>query len=1593
MWFTAFILLIVTLLTLTIYVGSVTQFVTNIVTKQISSSSDLDIKVGGIDIDFPLDIEIRNTVIYDKSVNDTMLSTTRLTTSIKPLPLLRQRIRVQSAIADTTAFNLFTEDNSMTLKIKADKIELPILFVNLNKGVVKIKQLDINSGDVAIILKEVTTEQETDSTSANWSVMIDSIALKDFNLDMQMLPTIDNLNMRIGDGEINSLNLSTEKQELSISSILADYFSVNFYTPSNEYLANYVAPPTVATTESVPWLVTTELLQISNGSALYTQRGYTPTDGLDPSYIKANRLTLKISNFRNYGSDISVPIKDLTGIERSGLFIRKFNGDFIINSDGINLDGFNIYTRESHINLNAFMGNLAFDPTAKQDNKLNLHLTTLLSTNDILTALPLYSDIIEIIPTEQPLMAELKITGDINNIDISKMELYQTDLYNCTLTGVVKDVMMDSTLNAKLQFNGDFINIRFLEDKLLSAEQESIIKLPKFTINGNSNISLKEIDAALNLQTLNGAINANTYINLDSEVYSANLDISSLPINKIVPSIAIDSISTKANIRGSKFDILTPASTLTSRILISQVSYDSIPFDTIMANINIADGVAKFNGNSASDFCNFDIDLASTILNNRYQYTLDSRIDALNLNDLKLLTGEDVLNTQLTINSVGLVDLNHNIYDLNLILDSIAIKTGNHNIYSRDINTHLYSDSTITKTTIESFDLLANFTTNTSIDGLSSSLMNSYNAALRHISEGDLKIDSIHEYLPELALTVDIGRHSIVNRYLTTTGVRFKDFDFDLYNDTTFTLTGKIVDLFVNGILIDSTIIKSNKGDNALFYSLDLLHKKGDTYVQGSTHISGDITANKLNTLFSKKDLNDKYSLYLGVNTVLADSTATVSIYPKNPIIGSDYWTVNDSNYIRYNYTRDNRNKAIRANLRLSERNSYLSFHTFLDTTNTNNINFAIKGIELGEWLTLSPFSPTITGVINTQANLTTRNTSVWGKAHLDITDLVYNKVRVGTFATNLLLELDPKSKITNAYANIIANDKKVVRAEGHINDSISDYPAAMKLTIDSLPLIIINPFIPSNMASISGYLSGDVGVVGDMNSPSINGTITGDSVNLNLPMFGSYLKLPDTELEIENNILNFKNFNITGTNNKSIKLNGDIKFNTLTSPLLNLQLAGSDIEIINSKQSKTSMVFGKGSISLTSSIKGEPSNLNINATLTLLSGSDITYVLQDDVSSIASNSTNEDLVTFTRFKQSNFLKNDSITSKQAFGANVKATLNINSGVQFNVFLTPNGYNKLQIAGSGKLDYTQNLIGDSNLTGRYTLNSGYIKYKPPLISMVNFNFTSGSYLSWNGEIMNPSINIKGTESIKTNVSISGDDSRVVDFTVGLDVSNTLNNLDIALDLSTNDNVTIANQLLSMSAEERATQAMNLMLYGAYTGSDVSSSGSNLYTTPVYSFLEGKVNQWAAQNIKAVDVSIGLNNYDRIVDGESTQTTDYSYEISKSLLDNRFKITIGGSYNTSTTDEEEIALNLINNISFDYQLRKDGNTYLKLFRQNGYESVLEGEVSSMGVGYVYKRKLNNLKQLFRIKGKKRKKENDTKSAEVENSSSENSSKAE
>lgn len=114
--------------------------------------------------------------------------------------------------------------------------------------------------------------------------------------------------------------------------------------------------------------------------------------------------------------------------------------------------------------------------------------------------------------------------------------------------------------------------------------------------------------------------------------------------------------------------------------------------------------------------------------------------------------------------------------------------------------------------------------------------------------------------------------------------------------------------------------------------------------------------------------------------------------------------------------------------------------------------------------------------------------------------------------------------------------------------------------------------------------------------------------------------------------------------------------------------------------------------------------------------------------------------------------------------------------------------------------------------------------------------------------------------------------------------------------------------------------------------------------------------------RSTTLSFGIDSHGE--DDPNGQRTDYSYRLSKNLFNNRVRAVIGGKFSTDADPSQNLKENLIDDISLEYMLTKRDNMYLKVFRHTGYESILEGEITETGVGFVIRKKLSRLGDLFK-----------------------------
>ncbi|MDE7335002.1 MAG: translocation/assembly module TamB, partial [Muribaculaceae bacterium] len=831
------------------------------------------------------------------------------------------------------------------------------------------------------------------------------------------------------------------------------------------------------------------------------------------------------------------------------------------------------------------------------------------------------------------------------------------------------------------------------------------------------------------------------------------------------------------------------------------------------------------------------------------------------------------------------------------------------------------------------------------------------------IDRRDFLADSLIGLLPPMNMTLNALPGNVINSYLQSSGMSFKNLELKARTDSILHARAQVLGLTSGESLrVDTLSLELLSRGKALLLDVDIDNRPGTLDEFAHVCLRGGIAGNTGRFFIEQRNIQGQTGYRLGLHASMADSVATVNFDPVEPTIAYKQWTINKDNFLAFNpytYHLDANLDARGAGSRLQ-----LLSTDAAEGDSVNNIALKVSDVHIQDWLNLNPFAPPIAGDINADLTLQYTARSVNGSGTLGVQNLSYGRQKMGNIGMDLDVNTDFGGAIwANAGLNI--NDRRALLLNGALNDTTMLTPLTLTAQLTDFPLTLANPFLPRDYAQLSGSLNGYMEVDGTLNHPVANGSLGFRNATVKVGMMGTTFRFDSTAIAVDSNLVVFNDFSIFGANNNPLKVKGTVDMRNFASPGINLSLQAANMQFLDSKKGNHVNLYGRGFLDLDAKVRGSLSLLAVDAKLAILSATNLTYQLAGASAAAVGLQEDNDVVKFVNFADTGQMAVADTVVQQSMAMVLNASVDIRQGSQFTVDLSTDGQNRAQLRPQGILSYSMNPSQpDGRLTGRLVIDGGFFRYSLPVISEKTFNFTPGSYVAFNGPVMNPTLNISAVDQTRANVTRPGENSRLVNFDVTLMAKGTPEHLDVSFDLSTTDDLSLQNELQAMSPTQRANKAMNLLLYGLYSSGETSAT-ANLSGNALYGFLSSQLNKWAANTIKGVDVSFGFDQFDRTRNGQTSTTTQYSYKVSKSLFNDRFKIIVGGNYSTDTEDSD-IAENLISDVSLEYMLNQSGSMYVRLFRHTGYESILEGEVTQTGVGFVIKRRVNRVADIFNFR---------------------------
>lgn len=1555
------ILVVVLLIPVLLYIPPVQTAVKDLACKIVRDKTGMSIAVDRLLLKFPLDISLQGVSVVE-ATGDTMVYAGEALADVRLMPLLHLDVKLKQLKLTDGYYRFVSPDSSMIMKIRAHKLQVDDKSsISIANSEIDINRVSLEGGDISLFM-DVWKQQYTpqDTTSTPFLIKVNDADVRNVRFAMSMLPTIDTLTvnadvLRLRDGVIN-----LRTNDITARLLTMDKGDFKYIAPTPEYVAAHPVPVDTINPPTPPMTIKGDSVAIDNVRGIYAIKGATPLPGFDANYIEVSNVGIGMRDFYNQATTVRLPLTRVQALERSGLQVVSGYGLIAIDEAGLNIENARLNTPYSQVSATAAIpfALMELQPSAT----VNVQADASLGIPDIEAFMPDVKPYTGKLPGRTPLNVAIDAVGQLDNVTVNKFDIAMPGILSLRTNGYARNALDFKNLVASLDLDGEVVN----PAPLKSFTGDLGFDLPALKISGTAGAVRQDYTLDMSLETAHGNVLADASVGLNSERYVAQVEVDRLNVAKFMPSLGVGRVSGTLKAKGAGFNPLKGHAGTDVSLCVDNIEYNHHLYKDISLQAMLKDGSYHVELDSPNKELDVEAILSGTIADDDYTVKGDIHLYYLDMYALGFAEAPSTVRGDLSID--GRLRPERWLYDATLRMDNVAY---------RDSVTDIELPDGLTMTVLaeeNNVDIDVNgdraqlcFRSPSGLQHIVDGFTAAADMAMKQIDERSLDVEALQQTLPPFTLTGEAAGSGLLGNVLEPSGLYLDTLSLRLDNDSLIHGVIAAQRLNTGSMTLDTFRLNLAERGKMLDYKFHMGNAPGTLDEFANVNLNGYLGMNRLSAYLLQRNLQNEIGYRFGFTAAFTDSIATLHFTPLKATIAYLPWNFNDDNFVSYNMST----MAIDANLKASSASSSILMATEQNEKGEKELHVNLTNIQVQDFLQMSMTAPPVRASVNSDLHIRYTGKALVGKGNLDIDNLIYDRQRIGDLSFSLAAGTNLSNK-GGGKIGLKINGKEAMSLGAVLaDDNGTIKPEHLNLKLTEFPLSIANPFLDADMMQLYGALNGSMALSGTLSAPLLNGAISCDSVRVKIPMIGSSLRLDDDSISVVDNLLTFEKFAIYGANKNPLQISGSVDARKLSDISFDLNANASNFQLIGNDQRAGSDVYGKLFLNLSATVKGPMRHFDVNGNVGILGSTDVYYTIPGGASAITTTNT-DDVVKFVNFNDTTAVE-EKDTVPQMMAMRVRANLTVSPGTRACVYLSSNKSYKVTVTPSGSFNYFQNFMGDMTLNGKLLLGYGLVRYGFPVLGDKTFTFDPQSYVQFNGNIMNPSFNVVATDKIRGSVVNSSGNSQMVNFLVQLLASGSLSAPKVSFDLSTDDDLSLQNELSSMSADQRSMQAMNLLITGRYQGAGMKSSSSNLVTGSLYGFLTSTLNNWAAQNIRGVDLSFGVDQYDKSTNGEKSSAMSYSYQVSKSLFNNKFKIVVGGNYTTDASVDESFAENLFSDVSFEYTLKQTNNLTMlaKLYRHLGYESILEGEVTETGIGFVMKRRLSNLRRLFNVRWGSRK----------------------
>ena len=1492
------------ILTVLLYLPPVQNWAVDKVAAIASEKTGMDISVGYVRLSFPLDLSIDNFKMIHQP--DTIADVEQMTVDVQLLPLFQKQVVINQLEVNNTRLNTNGFVEAATVKGRFKRLFVSSRGIDLDRETVEVNGARLEEAVLDVQLNDSVPE-DTTTTVNLWKINVDSVVVSRSDLMLHMPGDTMSVKAHIG--------------TLTARDALIDLGSETY------------------TVGSVDWL---------NGAVAYDQNYEPRIEGLDFNHIDLTHLNIGIDSIYYHDPTLRLNMRHLALKEKSGLQVTDLSGPIAMENGSIRLPKFHLKTPESDILVDMDMPLSLMD--AVDPGKLRLRVNAQLGRQDLLHFMGDLPQTVRDRWPYYPLSVKGTVKGNMDYMEFDDLDIDLPTAFYGNATGFVANVSDPKRLRADVEFNARTQNVGFLM-ALLPRDIQRDYRIPPMSAEGRVKVDGAHYSADVKAREGSGRMQIIGDFDADRMDYSASISIENVNFHHFMPKGFLYNVDAGIMVNGHGVDPFAKETDIMSTININQLKTSLWNMSDLTALAVIRKGRAQIDLESRNKLLSGEFNIDALMNTEKFIGTVTADVNHADLYSLGLLE------SPLTIEMCGSADINsdmkmtHNI--TGLISDIVVTDTAK--TYRTEwVGLLLKTNTDTTVVRAQSGDFIVKIDASGNYEQMAKTFSVLGDSVMSQIDRKTIDQPALRKLLPTLKMHIESKRDNpLANLLKSGNGIDFKELLFDMDSSPEKGLNGNgyLHTLTVSGVRLDTINFKLIQRKERLSFGGQIRNNKKNPQFVFNALFDGILQEHGATVGVRYYDAANVLGGRLGAQAEVVDSGLRLHLMPEQPTLGYKKFNLNKDNFLLF---RPNKKVEANINLVADDGTGLKVYSETTDSTALQDITVSVNRINLDEITSIFPYAPRMSGLLDGDYHVIQDRTSRFSVVgDMSVHQLTYERSPIGNISTEMVyLQKNDSSHVVDA--RLMKDDIEIGSITGTYYD-VGDGTVDLRFTMDHLPLDMVNGFIPDQLFGLQGYGEGLLDIRGPLDKLKFDGAVVLDSAYLVSVPYGVKMRFAKDPLVIENSKLNINNFNLYSSKNDELNINGSVDFADFDHIMTNFRMRAQNYQIIDAKENKQSIAYGKAFVNLFARISGTLDNMTMRGRFDVLGSTDISYVLRD--SPLTTDNQLDELVKFTDFSDST---QTVVERPQLTGFKMDMTLNVSNGAHVMAYLNTDHSNYIDLMGGGTLRMSYSPADNLRLTGRYTLSNGEMKYSLPVIPLKTFTIQDGSYVEFTGEMMNPTLNITATERTKANVGSDGGAERSVDFDCGVVITKTLSNMGLEFTLDAPEDMQLHSELQAMSSEQRAKLAVTMLTTGMYLAD--GNTGSFSMNSALSSFLNSQISQISGNALRTLDLQFGMDNS---TDATGQTHTDYSFKFAKRFMNNRLKVAVGGKVSTGA-ELQERNNSFFDNVSLEYRLDNTANKYVTLFFQNNSYDWLDGYTQKYGGGFIWRRSIDRFLDIFKFK---------------------------